>query len=366
MHESPQQGSYTSKEGRRAILKAHVQRALRLWVPTVVIWGIAAIVASRLSGMREGPFELFDVVGAILCGVTIGSAMSWFETRPLRPNYLNRHPWLDVAMRAVLYTGAVFVTMLIGRFILFKYFPDDIRGEHWRPIGEMWNDIPIRRFIFLMFFASFGLNFVLHLRLMLGPKNMLAMFTGRYRLPVKEKRLFLFIDLINSTAIAERLGPLEFTHFKHDFFCALAQPLLSTHGTIVQYVGDEVMLTWSIKDLDEQTCPFVFIEQARKRINQQKSYFEQRYGALPLFRSGIHAGEVVVAEVGDTRRDIVYSGDVVNSAARLLQACRPEGVELLISEEAAQLIHAGFRQNLRRHGALQLRGRQGGMKVWTV
>lgn len=366
MPQSLQKSYANSSEGRNAILKAHIHRASRLWGPSIVIWSIAAIVASRLSGMREGPFELFDIVGAILCGVTIGSAMSWFETRPLRPGYVNRLPWLDVAMRAVLYTGAVFVTMLIGRFILFNYFPDEIRGEHWRPIGEMWNDIPIRRFIFLMFFASFGLNFVLHLRLMLGPKNMLAMFTGRYRLPVKENRLFLFIDLINSTEIAERLGPLEFTHFKHDFFCALAQPLLSTSGTIVQYVGDEVMLTWSIKDLDEKVCPFVFIDKSRKRINQQADYFEKRYGTLPTFRSGIHAGEVVVAEVGDTRRDIVYSGDVVNSAARLLQACRPEGVALLISEEAAQLIHVGFRQNLRRHGELQLRGRKGGMEVWTV
>jgi len=366
MPKALQQGSYKTTEGRRTIFQEHLRRALRIWVPTVVIWSIAAIVSSRLSGMREGPFELFDFVGALLCGVTIGAAMSWFETRPLRPGYINRYPWLDVAMRAALYTGAVFVTMILGRLLLFNFFQEEIRGELWRPIGDMWNDIPIRRFIFLMFFASFALNFMLHLRLMLGPKNMLAMFTGRYRLPVKEKRLFLFIDLINSTAIAERLGPLEFTHFKHDFFCALANPLISTNGTIVQYVGDEVMITWSINDLDEKACPFVFIEQACKRIDQQKGYFKQRYGALPTFRSGIHAGEVVVAEVGDTRRDIVYSGDVVNSAARLLQACRPEGVALLISDEAAQVIYAGFRQNLSKHGELQLRGRQGMMRVLTV
>ncbi|MFK8057230.1 MAG: adenylate/guanylate cyclase domain-containing protein [Saprospiraceae bacterium] len=360
------EGYANSSEGRKILFQAHLQRARRIWGPVIIAWSVASIFASRLSGMREGPFELFDIVGALLCGVTIGTVMSWFETRPLRPGFVNRYPWLDVGMRAAIYTGAVFVTMLLGRLLLFNFFPDEIRGEHWRPIANMWNDIPIRRFIFLMFFASFALNFILHLRLSLGPKNMLAMFTGRYRMPVKEKRLFLFIDLIDSTAIAERLGPLDFTHFKHDFFCAIAQPLMSTSGTIVQYVGDEVMLTWRTKDISEKACPFAFIEKSRQRINVQTDYFKQRYGVLPTFRSGIHAGEVVVAEVGDTRRDIVYSGDVVNSAARLLQACRPEGRELLISDDASSLIHEGFRQNLQLHGQMNLRGRKGEMEVFTI
>jgi len=256
--------------------------------------------------------------------------------------------------------------MVLGRLMLFSLFPDEIRDELWRPMIDMWNDIPIRRFIFLMFFASFAINFILHLRLALGPKNMLAMFIGRYRMPVKEKRLFLFIDLIDSTATAEKLGPLNFTHFKHDFFCALAQPLMATKGTIVQYVGDEVMLTWKISELDDKACPLVFIEKVRKQIERQQGYFQQRYGTTPAFRSGIHAGEVVVAEVGDTRRDIVYSGDVVNSAARLLQACRPEGVNLLISKEATDLIGSGFSESFKPHVELNLRGRKGMMEVMKM
>ena len=360
-------GDYSnSKERRKIVFREHLMRARRIWAGSVLTWLIAALICTRLAGLRQGSFGLFDIIGGLICGLAIGSTMSWFETRPLRPGYVNKYPWLDLGLRTALYTIVVILTIMLGRTVLFHFFPHEISSERFRPILDILTDPPVRRFLMLMFFASFAINFFLHLRLMIGSKNMVAMFTGHYRLPVKEKRLFLFIDLVGSTAIAERIGPLEFTHFKHDFFCALTQPLLSTNGTIVQYVGDEVMLTWSISDLSAKSCPFNFIDQTRKRISMQEDYFMSRYGATPQFRSGIHSGEVVVAEVGDTRRDIVYSGDVVNSSARLLQACRPEGVDLLVSKEATEVIHEGCHKFLKSHGELQLRGRKGMMEVLTV
>ena len=56
----------------------------------------------------------------------------------------------------------------------------------------------------------------------------------------------MFLDLNNSTAIAERLGPLRFNDFKNDFFHDIAQPVLETRGRIYQYVGDEAVVTWTI------------------------------------------------------------------------------------------------------------------------
>ena len=42
---------------------------------------------------------------------------------------------------------------------------------------------------------------------------------------------------------------------------------------------------------------------------------------------------MVTAEVGDLKRDIVHSGDVVNTAARIEGECRPRGRTLLVSDE---------------------------------
>lgn len=110
---------------------------------------------------------------------------------------------------------------------------------------------------------------------------------------------------------AERLGPLAFTDFKNDFDDDVPEPVLATGGRIVQDVGDEVMVSWPI-------------ERAER--------YRQRYGEVPQFKAGCHGGWVVTAEVDDLKRDIVHSGDVVNTASRTEGECRPRGRRLLVSE----------------------------------
>src|SRR5262245_18458933 len=87
--------------------------------------------------------------------------------------------------------------------------------------------------------VSFLINFVRQLDRMLGPGTLLSLMLGRYHRPVAEERIFMFLDLNSSTAIAEALGPLRFNDFKNDFFHDLAEPVLETRGQIYQYVGDE-------------------------------------------------------------------------------------------------------------------------------
>lgn len=350
----------------RAPLRDHWRRASRILPYVATAWGATAVAASRLSGLRVAAFSLFDVLGAVVCALVMGLAMAWFETRPVRPGYVNRRPWLDLALRTALYAGVVSLATLLARELLEYEFPAESSLAGWPSALEIFTDRRARRFLFLLLLASFAINFVLHLRLAIGPDHLLAFFTGKYRLPVEEERLFLFIDLIDSTAIAQRLGALEFTHFKHDFFSDLAEPIEATDGAIVQYVGDEVMLTWHVREIDADSSPLRFVLLARRSIDRRRAYYEERYGAVPSFRSGMHAGTVVVAEVGDLRRDIVYSGDVVNAAARLLQSCRPEGCEALVSRQALRLLTLPDGVRVRERAGLLLRGRAEELPVAEV
>ena len=339
-------------------LRDHWRRTRRILPYVATAWGAATVAVSRLSGLRTGPFLVQDMMAATLCALVMGLAMSWFETRPVRPGYINRQPWLDLVLRTFLYGVVVAATALLTRQFLLAAYPGESIVQIGPDVADLFTNRAARRFLFLMLLASFGLNFVLHLRLVIGPDHLLALFTGKYRLPVEEHRLFLFIDLVDSTATAQRLGALEFTHFKHDFFSDLAGPIAATGGSIVQYVGDEVMLTWLSDEITAEDSPLRFIQLARRRIGRRRAYYEERYGTVPVFRSGAHAGEVVVAEVGDLRRDIVYSGDVVNAAARLLQSCRPEGCEGLVSRGAlALLLPLPEGVEVRERDGLLLRGR---------
>lgn len=60
-----------------------------------------------------------------------------------------------------------------------------------------------------------------------------------------------------------------------------------------------------------------------ERIHQQRDRYLARYGIVPGFEAGLHGGPVVTAEIGDVKKEIVHSGDTVNTAARIEAECRP-------------------------------------------
>jgi adenylate cyclase len=62
--------------------------------------------------------------------------------------------------------------------------------------------------------------------------------------------------------------------------------------------------------------------------------FAHDFGTTPRLRAALHAGPVIAGEVGDSRRAIVFHGDVMNTAARLEQATRELDRQFLVSAEA--------------------------------
>ncbi|MEO0559534.1 MAG: adenylate/guanylate cyclase domain-containing protein [Bacteroidota bacterium] len=215
----------------------------------------------------------------------------------------------------------------------------------------------LRRFVLFLLASSFVINLLLQLRRVLGPSTLIALFLGTYRRPRREERAFAFLDLSDSTAWAERLGPLEFTDFKNDFFADVAEPVLATGGRIVQYVGDEVMVSWPMKQAVETAAPLRFYFLVEDRVAQRAERYRTRYGDVPRFKAGVHGGWVVTAEVGDLKRDIVHSGDVVNTAARIEGECRPRGYRLLVSSELASRMQLSEEVSITDLGKAALRGK---------
>ena len=76
-------------------------------------------------------------------------------------------------------------------------------------------------------------------------------------------------------------------------------------------------------------CPFV----ARDFITSHSEQYRKRFGVVPGFRAALHCGEIVAGEIGDVRREIAYVGDTLNVAARLLEAAKTVGRDVLVSAE---------------------------------
>jgi adenylate cyclase len=189
---------------------------------------------------------------------------------------------------------------------------------------------------------------------------------GRYHRPVAEERIFMFLDLNNSTAIAEALGPLRFNDFKNDFFHDLAEPVLETRGQIYQYVGDEAVVTWTVeRGLRQGNC-LRCAHLVTERIHQRRDRYLARYGMVPEFKAGLHGGPVVTAEIGDIKKDIVYSGDTVNTASRVEAQCRPLERRVLVSEALLRQCRVPEELVLEDMGERELRGKVETLRLFSL
>ncbi len=178
-----------------------------------------------------------------------------------------------------------------------------------------------------------GANVVFEIGQLLGFGTLRNLFTGRYVKPRREQRAFLLIDMKNSTGMAEKLEPVRFHELLNDFFRDVADAALECEAEIHKYVGDEAILTWpddsATSDSECLACPFI----ARQFIAGNADAYRRKYGVVPEFRAALHRGDIVAGEIGDVRHEIAYVGDTLNVAARLLDAAKETGHDILVSQD---------------------------------
>ncbi len=149
---------------------------------------------------------------------------------------------------------------------------------------------------------------------------------------------FVFTDLVDSTATAQRLGPGRAEALRGVHFGLLRGAILASGGIEVKNLGDGLMVMFTSPS--RALAGSVGMQQAIERHNQR--------AAEPLrVRVGISAGEAVEDD-GD------YFGDPVVEAARLCAAA--EGGQILASDAVRAMVGRNAGQELRSVGELRLKG----------
>ena len=154
---------------------------------------------------------------------------------------------------------------------------------------------------------------------------------GKYHTPREVDRIFCFIDLKASTTIAEKLGHIDFANFLKDYYSDITEALRETNARIYQYVGDEVVLSWSFKRGLENNNSINCFFKMQEIINGMKQKYLTKYGVYPEFKAGMHGGKVIITWIGELKKEIVYIGDVLNTTARIQEDCKRLAKDFLIS-----------------------------------
>ena len=74
------------------------------------------------------------------------------------------------------------------------------------------------------------------------------------------------------------------------------------------------------------------------QFEQYKEYFLEKYNVLPRFKAGAHIGKAIAGEIGIIKRDITYSGDLLNTTARIQGLCNEYKAFFLISADLREFL----------------------------
>ena len=327
------------------------------------------LVSNNEYVQRTGDYQFIPIllaysIGWAVSGLSVGYLSVFHLKDRLRDQSFAYYLLTNVSL--ILTVGLI--TNFIGSNVYFlltlkkPLFHPDV----WQSAVKLFtNPLNFKNIImgFLMLFATMVM---IRVNDKYGPGIFFNLLTGKYHQPSVEERIFMFLYMKSSTTIAEQIGHTQFHKLLGDVFRDITDAILYNRGEIYQYVGDEVVISWKVAHgLKNVKCIQCFYDM-ETFMERKKGQYEERYGLFPTFKAGLHLGNVTVGEIGVIKKDIVFSGDVLNSAARIQSKCNELGANLLISEKLHKRLQ--LPPNITAHpaGDFHLRGKSVKMKLYAL
>jgi len=181
----------------------------------------------------------------------------------------------------------------------------------------------------------------------------------------------LFCDLRGFTSLSERLQAEQVIAVLNRYLDAVSTAVFAHGGTVVSYQGDGVMAVFGapLPQPDHAVRAFraarEILDTALPRFNAW--LLEERLADGPLAAGiGLNTGFLMSGLVGSDRRvEYAAVGDATNVAARLQALGRDVDAKLFVSQTTCERLGAAA-EGLRRHGAVELKGRSEPVTVWVT
>jgi adenylate cyclase len=127
-----------------------------------------------------------------------------------------------------------------------------------------------------------------------------------------------------------------------------------------------MIISWKLKDGLKNNNSIECFFAMKRALEVQTEKYNSRFGLLPEFKAGLHFGMVTAGEIGSLKKEIIFTGDVLNTSARIQGLCNQYDADLLLSEDLAQIIRLPAKYELRSVGENQLKGRVKTMQIFSI
>ena len=314
----------------------------------------------------NNPYHFQIVLPAIL-SLVVGLIIGFFEVIYINRWFQKRRFIVKIVCKSLIYLSIVTIatTIIVVSVNMLEVGISPFSSEMQLILTNIFFSLTVWSIILYFGFAIVICLFYSEVSNHIGHVVLLNFFTGRYHQPIKEERVYMFVDMKSSTTFAENLGHERYFQMLKEYYVDLTEPIVRHGGEIYQYVGDEVIITWQLKDAFANNSLNCFMAM-KESLSRKAPKYKEKYGVVPTFKAAIHFGKVTTGEIGVMKREIIFSGDVLNTTARIQGLCNTYQVDLLLSEKFVNAL--GESPGIRpvAIGEVTLRGKNEKSKLFTV
>ena len=303
------------------------KRRLLTWLVSVLAGAIVGEVYFRVILMPDLPQLRAWLpgarAGALIAGSTVG--LELFLINGSLGAAIRRLPfWQFLSLRVAAHTGLA-VAMLAVNAWIGVWLGESLANS------MLETRQVLRNAVFSLAMFTIGL-FIAQMRNLIGGRALVNVLLGRYYRPRQEERVFLLLDVKGSTPLSVRLGDRQFHELISAVFFDVDAPITERSGEIYEYVGDAVIASWYLGKggREQQAIEAAFA--ARDAVHLRSEWYQKKFGEVPGLRAVLHRGSVVAGECGDSKRQIVYRGETLNTLARLEALAKALGKDVVASD----------------------------------
>jgi len=344
--------------------------------------GVAAATAALGAGYSAvaGGLPLYGAVAGLFIGLLLATFELFFVQTPAGA-------WLRRLPLALFIVIATLVWALLIGFSVYVAAPYLLAIEVF-PLELDSRDASALTFSFGL---ALLLTFFLRIQSLIGGRVLFNFLMGRYHQPAREERVFMFLDIANSTRLSEQFGDVKIQALIGRFFFDIARPIAEHDGETYRYIGDEVVVSWPMaKAIEDARCVRCVFD-VQGRVGEPLRHLP--LWVLVLISTivwilSIVAGILIITptvlnteaypewyEQSTFLQDatfflaaalLVYFGDTINTTARLRGLAKKIQRGLVIS--AALLEHMRLPDGVRAEdmGAFELSGKAEATRVYAV
>ena len=307
---------------------------------------------------------IFGSVAVTVVGLLVGAVEVFYLNRRFATKSLTQKVAYKTLFYSVLLLGVILVTFPIA--VSMELNTSLLDGLVWERLGAFMLSTSLLNTVIQLATMLVASLFYSEISEHMGHGVLVKFLTGRYHTPKEETRIFMFSDMKDSTTIAEQLGHSRYFELLRAYYQDLSHGIISNAGEIYQYVGDEVIVSWPVEPgLRDNNCIGCFFDM-KADLMDKAEWYKREFGLAPDFKAGLHVGKVTTGEIGALKKEITFTGDVLNATARIQGLCKEHEVDLLVSGDLLSQLKFDSGVEVESLGEFELRGKTERVELHTI